>query len=184
MSNGDLPEAPPNAIPESIPENPIPQPETRAPEYPTTEPEATFTIAPSAPDEKRPMPTALAVVISACGWAIPGLGHLLLGRWVRSLLFATSVFALFLLGLMMEGRLYSWEFDYSSTAQSRPLQALEFFGDAGVGAPYFVAMKMGLDRGNLENRTYDYGEKFLWVAGLLNYLIVLDAFDVAMGRKP
>jgi hypothetical protein len=45
-------------------------------------------------------------------------------------------------------------------------------------------MKMGAGKGKLENRSFDYGEKFLWVAGLLNYLIVLDAFDVAMRRKP
>jgi hypothetical protein len=53
-----------------------------------------------------------------------------------------------------------------------------------VGIPYFAAMRMGMGKGKLENRSFDYGEKFLWVAGLLNYLIMLDAFDVAMGRKP
>ena len=31
--------------------------------------------------------------------------------------------------------------------------------------------------------TYEYGNCFLIVAGLLNSLVVLDAFDIAMGRK-
>jgi len=31
--------------------------------------------------------------------------------------------------------------------------------------------------------TYEYGYTFLIVAGLLNMLIVLDVFDIAVGRK-
>jgi hypothetical protein len=31
--------------------------------------------------------------------------------------------------------------------------------------------------------TYEYGNAFLIVAGLLNMLVLLDAFDVAEGRK-
>jgi hypothetical protein len=31
--------------------------------------------------------------------------------------------------------------------------------------------------------TFEYGNTFLLVAGLLNYLAMLDAFDLAAGRK-
>ena len=31
--------------------------------------------------------------------------------------------------------------------------------------------------------SYQYGNTFLMTAGLLNFLVILDAFDVAMGRK-
>ena len=31
--------------------------------------------------------------------------------------------------------------------------------------------------------TYEYGNTFLMTAGLLNALVILDAFDIAMGRK-
>ncbi len=31
--------------------------------------------------------------------------------------------------------------------------------------------------------TYEYGNAFLIVAGLLNMLVVLDAWDIAVGRK-
>jgi len=50
--------------------------------------------------------------------------------------------------------------------------------------PYLVAEKLGLGTGTMNAVTYDYGTTFLWVAGLLNYLIILDAFDIAQGRKP
>jgi hypothetical protein len=31
--------------------------------------------------------------------------------------------------------------------------------------------------------TYEYGNTFMIVAGLLNFLVMLDAFDIGMGRK-
>jgi hypothetical protein len=31
--------------------------------------------------------------------------------------------------------------------------------------------------------TYEYGNTFLLIAGLLNYLSMLDAFDISAGRK-
>ena len=31
--------------------------------------------------------------------------------------------------------------------------------------------------------SYEYGNCFMIVAGLLNSLVILDAFDIAMGRK-
>ncbi|HEX4999060.1 MAG TPA: DUF6677 family protein [Terriglobia bacterium] len=182
MSNGDLPQAQPGDSAPNANES-----ETPHTEHSPSRPEPVlggFTAAPEIVTETRAIPMGAAIAISAGAWLIPGLGHLILGRWTRSLLFALCVFSLFFLGLGMEGKLYGWAFDRTPTAQSIPLQALEFFGDAGVGLPYFVATRMGAGEGNLANRSYDYGEKFLWVAGLLNYLIMLDAFDVALGRKP
>jgi hypothetical protein len=43
---------------------------------------------------------------------------------------------------------------------------------------------MNLGVGTMTATTYDYGTTYLRVAGLLNYLIILDAFDIAQGRKP
>jgi len=31
--------------------------------------------------------------------------------------------------------------------------------------------------------TYEYGNTFLIVAGLLNFLVMLDAYDIGAGRK-
>jgi len=42
---------------------------------------------------------------------------------------------------------------------------------------------MGAGAGRVIAQTFEYGNAFLIVAGLLNMLVVLDAFDVAQGRK-
>jgi len=42
---------------------------------------------------------------------------------------------------------------------------------------------MGYGAGNVIAVTYEYGNTFLIVSGLLNALVVIDAFDIYMGRK-
>ena len=66
---------------------------------------------------------------------------------------------------------------------SQPLVALEAFADLGIGVPYFIARALGSGVGRVIAVTYEYGNVFTIVAGLLNMLVVLDAFDVAQGRK-
>ena len=87
------------------------------------------------------------------------------------------VLAMFALGLGMQGRLFSWVIE-------EPLQVFAFIANIGVGLPYILAEQMHQGIGAMNAVTYDYGTTYLWVAGLLNYLIVLDAFDIAQGRKP
>jgi len=41
----------------------------------------------------------------------------------------------------------------------------------------------GLGTGDPTAYTYDYANVFIYVAGLLNMLVIVDAFDIAMGRK-
>jgi hypothetical protein len=124
-------------------------------------------------------PINLPATLAICsgGWLVPGLSHILLGRWVRGLIFAACVFAMFILGLAMHGRLFDLMIE-------EPLQIFAFIANIGVGLPYLVAEKMDIGAGSMTAVTYDYGTTYLWVAGLLNYLIVLDAFDIAQGRKP
>jgi len=83
---------------------------------------------------------------------------------------------MFACGLWLEGRLFPFE-------PSQPLVALAAFADVGVGLPYFVAKAMSLGAGRAIAPAFEYGNAFLIVAGLLNMLVVLDAFDVAQGRK-
>lgn len=124
-------------------------------------------------------PVALVRALAICvgGWVIPGVSHIVLGRWGRGLIFTGSVIAMFVLGLAMQGRLYA-------VPPEQPLHLFAFFADIGVGLPYLVADQLGYGAGVLSSPNYDYGTTFLWVAGLLNYLIVLDAFDISQGRKP
>ena len=66
---------------------------------------------------------------------------------------------------------------------SQPLAALSALADVAIGVPYFVAGFLGLGEGRVVAATYEYGNTFLVVAGLLNALVVIDAYDIAVGRK-
>jgi len=124
----------------------------------------------------RPQPTSTTCLICAAAWAIPGAGHLWLGRTQKGLVFLVAVPLMFACGLWLEGRLFPFEL-------AQPLVALAAFADIGNGIPYFAAQAMGFGPGRVVAATYEYGNAFLIVSGLLNMLVVLDAFDVAQGRK-
>ena len=115
-------------------------------------------------------------LICAAAWAVPGAGHLWLGRAHKGLIFLIALPLMFATGLWLEGRLFPFEF-------AQPLVALAAFANIGMGVPYFVAKVAGLGAGRVIAESFEYGNAFLIVAGLLNMLVVLDAFDVAEGRK-
>ena len=100
----------------------------------------------------------------------------MLGRRKRGLAFFIIVFLMFALGLFLKGELVTLD-------TSQPLKFLAGLAELGVGLPYFVAKLIGLGGGDVTAVTYEYGYTFCIVAGLLNALIVLDAYDIARGRK-
>jgi len=128
------------------------------------------------PMRREPMGTTGAVAICTAGWLVPGLAHILLRRWARGVVFAVAILAMFWLGLEMEGRLYG-------AIPEQPLHTFAFIANAGTGLAYVLARVLGYGVGVLSSPNYDYGSTYLWVAGLLNYLVMLDAFDIARGRK-
>lgn len=115
-------------------------------------------------------------LICAAAWLVPGAGHLWLGRRQKGITFLVTLTLMFLCGLWLEGRLFPFQ-------PTQPLVALSAFADVGLGLPYFVAKAMHAGAGRVVAITYEYGNSFIIVAGLLNMLVVLDAFDVAQGRK-
>jgi Family of unknown function (DUF6677) len=115
-------------------------------------------------------------LICLAAWAIPGAGHLLLGRVQKGVTFLITLTLMFAFGLWLQGRLFPIEL-------SQPLVALAALADLGIGIPFFIARAMGAGAGRVVALTYEYGNAFLIVAGLMNLLVVLDAFDIAQGRK-
>lgn len=109
-------------------------------------------------------------------WAVPGAGHLLLGRVGTGLVFLVTLPLMFAAGLWLDGQIFSFDL-------SQPLVALEACADLGIGLLYIGTAALGLGGGRVVEVTYEYGNTFLLVAGLLNMLVVLDAFDIAEGRK-
>ena len=115
-------------------------------------------------------------LICLAAWAIPGAGHLLLGRIQKGLTFLITLPLMFAFGLWIEGRLFPVEI-------GQPLVALAALADMGIGFAFFIARSTGAGAGRVVALTYEYGNAFLIVAGLMNMLVVLDAFDIAQGRK-
>ena len=123
----------------------------------------------------RPGPPPL--LAAALAWIFPGLGHFLLGRRGTAALYALIVSATFLLGLSFEGRLYSPE-------PGQPLTVLATFAVYGAGLLNLAARLLSSNPGGtILSVTYEYGCAFLLTAGLMNLLLMLDAYDIAAGRK-
>jgi hypothetical protein len=116
------------------------------------------------------------LLVMAVAWTIPGLGHLLLGRWRQGLVFLIALPAMFVIGLLLQGRIFPFQ-------TSDILVMLAALADLGIGLVYFLAGPLGYGAGKVTAVTYEYGNAFLIVAGLLNLLVMLDAYDVARGRK-
>lgn len=120
--------------------------------------------------------TATGVIALILGWLVPGLGHFIQKRWIRGALIAASVFTMFLLGLAMQGKVYS-----ANTGDI--LDMLGFVGDVGAGLLYIVTKAMNAGQGAIHIATADYGTKFLIAAGLLNVISAIDAYHIGIGKK-
>jgi len=123
------------------------------------------------------------VLLCVASWAIPGAGHLWLGRRTKGLILLVAVPLMFAIGLAIHGRLVPPSAITGLFDLSDPLVGLMCLADLGIGAAYFVAAALGLGAGDVRAVTYEYGNAFLVVAGLLNLLVVIDAYDIAVGRK-
>jgi uncharacterized integral membrane protein len=130
--------------------------------------------AQQAPTAARLQGNLVVAVLSA--WLVPGLGHIYLKRYGRGLAFFVLVIASLLIGCKLEGNLY-W------VVAGQPLTILATLGSMGVGFPYFL-LRYGLHyQGNVMGAGYEYGTAFLLTAGLMNLLLVLDAWDIVRGKK-
>ncbi len=116
---------------------------------------------------------------------MPGLGHLLQGKWVRALLLGGAVWICFISGFLMGG--YLFKYSGSEPGTSSLLQIPPMIGNLGTGLLYMVCWFLGFGFSHEPQQaalpTFEYGWTFLLVAGLLNYLAMLDAFDIAARRK-
>ena len=119
---------------------------------------------------------AVLVLVCLAAWLVPGAGHLWLGRRQKGLVFLIALPLMFLTGLWLQGRIFPFEL-------SEPLVGLAAFANLGIGVPWFLAQALDAGRGVVTAATYEYGNTFMIVAGLLNFLVMLDAFDIGMGRK-
>ena len=155
---------------------------------------AAETEQPAAPERPRVDPWLPCVL----AWLLPGLGHWVLGRRRRAVVFLVVVLAMFVLGLSAQGA-------SALVDRTQPLTYLEVFDNLAMGPLDLVGRYLTYGRivyalpgdesdparaplterlrERIRSVTFEYGNAYLLTAGLMNMLLVLDAFDIASGRK-
>jgi hypothetical protein len=126
------------------------------------------------------VPVSKWAPVLALAWLIPGGGHFLLKRPGRGGLLAASVAAMFLLGLMMRGALFTPQ---TGDVLTTVIYWGGFIGNVMSGIPYLFTVWLGYNQPDVAGHVHDYGTKFLVGAGLLNILAMVDAFEIATGKK-
>src|SRR5689334_1877623 len=124
-----------------------------------------------------------AWLVALAAWFLPGSGHLLQKKWGRAALMGGVIWLSFFIGLAMGGHMFDLETGQGSSVL---LQVPPMIANLGSGILYIVCWLLGYgfadDPVQAARATYEYGNTFLLIAGLLNYLTMLDAFDIAAGR--
>lgn len=120
-------------------------------------------------------------VIGIISWLLPGVGHLVQGRIKRGLIIGVVVWAMFVIAVL-SGGIYYPGFEFKDGGL---LYLLNIFGRVGSGIGGLISfLLMNNPPPNIARlATFEYGGRFLEIAGLLNYLAVLDAIDIQSGRK-
>jgi hypothetical protein len=123
--------------------------------------------------------SAKAWVYGLVGWLLPGFGHLGQGRVLKGLLGGTVIVAAFIIGASLGGHIYALR-----DSSEGLLASLFGFCDMGSGILYLSSKALGFALiEQPERATSEYGNVFIMVAGLLNFILALDAFDIGVGRK-
>jgi hypothetical protein len=117
-----------------------------------------------------------ALLLGVAGWILPGLGHALQKMWGRAVACFLTVAVLVVIGAGMRGNLFTAD-------GGDAFASLGFLADLGAGSFYLVARSLETHGPDVSHADGDYGTRFLAVAGVLNLLAALHAFEAARGRK-
>ena len=132
-------------------------------------------------EPRRPLPPiGVWAPAVALGWLIPGGGHLLLKRTGRGILLLAAITGMFLSGLMMRGAMFHPQ---TGDLLTTLINTGGFIGNVCAGVLYLLSIWLGYNQPDMAGHVHDYGTKFLVTAGLLNVLAMVDAFEIAAGRK-
>lgn len=139
------------------------------------------------------------IVTLAFAWAIPGSGHFILGQRWRGVAYFVAIAHAFVIGLALTDGL----------CVSRQEHPIAFIAQAPAGAPLLAAAWFDARRDKADSGTYallprptgdaardeanrahkdelvarlDLGLLYTMVAGLLNFLLAIDAFERAIRR--
>ena len=133
------------------------------------------TQIPTAPQSDSP-PETRALLLGVAGWILPGLGHALQKMWGRALACFLTVAVLVVIGAGMRGNLFTAD-------GGDAFASLGYLADLGAGSFYMLAKALETHGPDVSHADGDYGTRFLAVAGVLNLLAALHAYEAARGRK-
>ncbi|MEM1181582.1 MAG: DUF6677 family protein [Acidobacteriota bacterium] len=121
------------------------------------------------------LPLANPWLAILAAWLLPGGGHFFLGRRGRGGFFFVLVLACLAIGVALGGHL-PWQFEGS------PLFILASIGTLGGGLPA-IAVKLSGYVGDPTGAGLEYGRAFIITSGLMNWMLVLDTWDIAWGKE-
>ncbi len=120
-------------------------------------------------------------VIGIISWLLPGVGHIAQGRIKRGLIIGATIWTMFLIAVISGGAYYPG-FEFKDGALLYLLNIFARLGN-GLGAIISFFLLTSPPPNVAAWATFEYGGRFLEIAGLLNFLAVMDAFDISIGRK-
>jgi len=131
-----------------------------------------------SPEEayEPPYPKRAKFIAPALAWFVPGAGHLYLQRYGKAGAFFSLVSFSLLIGFIFDGKLYT-------PIEGDLFSYLGTFASVGTGVAYFILHPFAFSHGDLLSPCNEYGNRFILTAGIMNLLLMLDAFDIAIGRK-
>ncbi|MGH9746394.1 MAG: DUF6677 family protein [Candidatus Acidiferrales bacterium] len=129
---------------------------------------------PAAAAPVKKAPDALSIAILA--WLVPGLGHFLLHRKGRAIVFFLAVGGLAIVGFVMRGNVFP-------PRSVDPFGTLGFLADAASGIFYVLARLVERAGPDVSRAAGDYGTRFIAAAGVVNLIAAFDAYEIATGRR-
>jgi len=136
----------------------------------------TIDVSEAAKNEQGTRIPALGISAAVAGWAIPGLGHLLLRQWSKAAVYFLCVGGLACAGLAMRGGVFGGN-------PADMFDRLGFFADLGTGGFYFLAHMIQSAGPDVAHASGDYGTRMFATAGMLNLLTALEAYEIGRGRR-
>jgi hypothetical protein len=125
-------------------------------------------------DDASPSVTR-GLAAALCAWIVPGLGHAMLRRWPKAIAYFFAVGVLAIVGLAMRG-------DVLPASSQDAFDRLGFVADLGTGGYYFFSKTLEPSGPDDSKAAGDYGTRIFAAAGVLNFLIILEAYEI--GRRP
>ncbi|MGI8813446.1 MAG: DUF6677 family protein [Pyrinomonadaceae bacterium] len=121
------------------------------------------------------------IIVGILAWLFPGAGHIAQKRYKRGVIISLAIWPMFIVGVVSGGAYYPG-FDFKDGTL---LYLLNVFAKLGSGAGWLVSFiaSMQPSPGEAARGTFEYGGRFVETAGLLNFLTIIDAIDIALGRK-